>query len=552
MAGSSRRYALAVILLPLLFLAMAGLSRAATIHVNTLTSEPVTTPGPLCTLPDAIASSEGTLNNCVPGTGNDTIVFDLTGKIVVDEPLLVTSATSNLVIQGPSFGGIVLDGGGTSQILDHEGANLTLNNLTFQNGFADSGLGFQGGAILANSSGALNINNCTFANNLAGTGGAIFGGFGTITILNSTFANNTADPTILGSGGAIFNNAAAVNIGNCTFSMNHAFEDSGGSLGWASGFPPAVAHSILESVKGIEDSDNCQAPGDVPDLVTDIGLNISDDETCFKSSGTNSKINTALLLDPDGLENNGGPTQTIEPQAGSPAIDFVTIGSCIDFLSNPLLTDQRLFFRPDLDGGSPEAFCDAGAFETNALPPISIVNGSLRLQVATGTKANTDKVNTAFTFIINGAPNCADEDALNDGFELSLFHGTCSALPLNGLMLNLSPFVVHTVNMESYGTLFQKSPPVSLQQATEQVNARMVALSSKPAGSCGEWTLNLEVSGLTVSAPALNLGGGNPYALVLTDIDGDRAGCFDITNAIVGGQLPTPRPGGGTRKVRRK
>ncbi|MGC2756447.1 hypothetical protein [Candidatus Binatus sp.] len=59
-----------------------------------------------------------------------------------------------------------------------------------------------------------------------------------------------------------------------------------------------------------------------------------------------------------------------------------------------------------------------------------------------------------------------------------------------------------------------------------------------PAGSCGEWTLNLEVAGLDTSA--LGLGGSNPFALVLTDTDGDRAGCFDITNAIVGNQIPTP------------
>jgi len=33
---------------------------------------------------------------------------------------------------------------------------------------------------------------------------------------------------------------------------------------------------------------------------------------------------------------------------------------------------------------------------------------------------------------------------------------------------------------------------------------------------------------------------GVDLALTLADIVGDAAGCFDITNAIVGNQIPTP------------
>jgi hypothetical protein len=51
--------------------------------------------------------------------------------------------------------------------------------------------------------------------------------------------------------------------------------------------------------------------------------------------------------------------------------------------------------------------------------------------------------------------------------------------------------------------------------------------------------VNIEVAGIDSSG----LGNG-PFALVLSNPDGDQ-GRFDITNAIVGNQLPTPR------KVRR-
>ena len=389
MAGSSRRFALAVILLPLLFLTMAGVSRATTFTVTTLSGEPAAPAA--CGLVDAIAAANGTVNVCGTSSGNDTIVFALTGKIVIDEPLLITDA--NLTIQGRLESPVIIDGDGVTQIIDHESGNLTLNELTIQNGFADSMLGFEGAAVLANSTGSLNINNCTFTDNFAVTGGAIFGGvFGSaVTIINSTFANNTADTTSTGGGGAIFNFGSTIDIANCTFANNDAPTDSGGALGWLSGFAPTVKNSIFQTV-ATDDSDNCQAPGDVPDTsITDDGFNISDDETCF-TGATSSLINTPLNLDPAGLANNGGPTQTILPKAGSAAIDFVPIGNCVDFSSHPISVDQRLFLRPDLAAGIPETFCDSGAVETgegplNGVPPITIVPKTLRLQVARSTTA---------------------------------------------------------------------------------------------------------------------------------------------------------------------
>jgi len=550
MAGSSRRYALAVILLPLLFLVMAGVSRAATIHVNTLTSEPVLG-SPLCDLPDAIASHEGTLNNCVPGDGNDTIVFDITGTIVLDEPLIIT--IGNLDIEAPIFSGIVLDGGGTSQIIDHESGNLEINNLTFQNGFADSMFGIEGGAILGNSTGELEIENCTFSHNFAVTGGAIFAGAGNLAIVNSTFADNTADPANSGSGGAIFNNGASpADITNCTFFKNEAATDLGAGLGWAVGFGPQVKNSIFESIDPtgtFDDSDNCQASGLVG---TDGGFNISDDETCF-SGLTTSDINTPVNLDPDGLESHGGPTQTIRPLDSSPAIDFVPLGDCVEFpdqFDEPVTVDQRTFGRPDVEFGVPEAFCDAGAFETGAVASLVINPVGERVQIARS-GSNADHINIAVNFTINNfgddTTGCGfSEDALRAGFDLSLFESTCAALPLNGLKLFLNPFVVHKVNSEFYGTLFQSG---GLQQTSETVSARLIQLPQPPLPACGSWTLNLEVAG--VSSAGLGLGGGNPFALVLTDSDGDAAGCFDVTNAITGTQTPVPPHGGVHRRVRR-
>jgi hypothetical protein len=103
------------------------------------------------------------------------------------------------------------------------------------------------------------------------------------------------------------------------------------------------------------------------------------------------------------------------------------------------------------------------------------------------------------SFIYDGDPDCDfDEDALNRGFLIGLVQGTCASLPNSPLFQELKPFVVHTVNHQSYWTPFFDNGP-------ETVSARLLALPM-PMGACGAWTLNLEVAGL--NTPALGLGGG--------------------------------------------
>src|SRR5215469_11597574 len=81
-------------------------------------------------------------------------------------------------------------------------------------------------------------------------------------------------------------------------------------------------------------------------------------------SATGSLNNTDPLLDPAGLANNGGPTQTIALVLGSPAIDAIPLDSCTDQMGNPLKADQREF--PRTDAG--EQVCDIGAYEFQDAP----------------------------------------------------------------------------------------------------------------------------------------------------------------------------------------
>jgi hypothetical protein len=549
MADRIRSFTFGAIILPFLLLGMSGVAGAilpAVITVNTLSGEPA--PG-FCSLPDAIAAHDSpgiAFNSCALGSGLDIIDFTVTGQITVDETLDVSSGT--LFIEGPITGGppgpppaagIAISGGGSVQIIKADpGTSLTLANLTLANG-----AGVDGGAIFANGT-DLEIFFCLFNNNTAeptliagGMGGAIFGNSnGAITIVNSTFANNTAahrgDPTVHNSGtdgfgGAIFydTTSSVVKITNCTFSGNTA------DVGTYDGFPAAsMKGTIFADNTGILFNPNCSG------TPVDLNYNISDDASCGFSA-PKSMNNTDSRLLP--LANNGGPTETFAIETfplTSPALNLIPVASCTDQTGTPLGTDQRLFARPDSANLS---FCDSGAYEAFSVAPYTL--NSERVQIARSGTANSDKVNIGITFTSNGDPDCdVDENALTTGIRLSLFAGTCSSIPSTGLALSLNPFVVKTINGQSYGTLFQTF-------GSETVSARMVAFPI-PAHTCGKWTLNLEVAGLNTGA--LGLGGTNPFSLVLEDEQGEGANCFDITNAIVGNQIVVP--GHGVRRGTRR
>jgi Right handed beta helix region len=536
MAARIRRYTLAVAL-PLLFLAMSGLARAATITVDTTSAGHVAGE---CTLEDAVKSANNQAapsgSSCTAGSSNnDTIDFSVTGTISIAATLNITD--TQLAIMGfAGSPGITISGGNATQIVTVGATNLTLENLTLADGFVAAPPTAFGGAIYEDLTN-LEIENCTFIDNTAGgaagagAGGAIFMNSGTVTIINSTFANNTAQsgPTGMpepGDGGAIFNDTGTLTTTNTTFSGNDA--GAGAVISMLSVFMhPAITSlrsTLLANSKG--GGGNCDTSFGT---VTDDGYNISDDGSCgftMAPSGTSINNSTTLHLDPAGLANNGGPTQTIALEPNSQAIDFIPVAECTDQSSPtplPVTTDQRGLPRPD--PGNP-LFCDAGAFELQTMPFVLAPN-SERLQIARSTMPNSDQVNMAFTFTENGFPSCDAGDNAFNGFTVLLRSGSCGLLDDGSLELVLAPWVVHTVNHQSYGTIFQSIPP-------ETVSARMVQLPTPASPACGEWTVNIEVAGLD----SYGLGNG-PFALVLSNPDGDT-GCFDITNAIVGNQIPTP------------
>ena len=92
-----------------------------------------------------------------------------------------------------------------------------------------------------------------------------------------------------------------------------------------------AANTIIDGSSGA----NCATSNG--GTITDGGNNLSDDGTCGFSGD-----NTNALLDPAGLQNNGGPTKTIALQSLSPALDAYNNNGC----GTTIATDQRGILRP--------------------------------------------------------------------------------------------------------------------------------------------------------------------------------------------------------------
>src|SRR5262249_37786449 len=92
--------------------------------------------------------------------------------------------------------------------------------------------------------------------------------------------------------------------------------------------------------------------------IADGGYNLSDDASCgFGASGSGVGDKVDLRRDPRGLQNNGGSTDTIAMQSGSPAVGAVPLAQCPAF-------DQRGIRRH-----AAARVCDAGATESDGIIP---------------------------------------------------------------------------------------------------------------------------------------------------------------------------------------
>jgi hypothetical protein len=273
-------------------------------------------------------------------------------------------SNNNLTITGATDGATIIDANNLDHAVDVGFfCSATLSQLTIQNG-----TGIFGGDI--GNSGHLTIDSSTITGGTATFGGGIFSAGGTVTITNSTIANNTATPW----GGGIYNQAATITLTNDTIANNSAtegggiftfgfgatitltnctiagnsctgFDNGGGGIYHGIGNPTTVLKNTIVATNTAD-----QGP-DIDGAITSQGHNLignSQDASGFVDSDFVGTADNPIdpMLGP--LQDNGGPTQTMALQQGSLAIDNG------DPDGAPAL-DQRGIAR--------DAFPDIGAFE---------------------------------------------------------------------------------------------------------------------------------------------------------------------------------------------
>ena len=286
----------------------------------------------------------------------------------------VQDSAAPLLITGSTISGNVAErnGGGVALYTSSNGA--TISDTTIRDNGAQGyyyyysydrrtprGETYEGSGgglhVRYTSGGDVTVVGSTLSGNLAAHGGGanFYNTYDTITLRNTTISGNSGGP----HGGAIDNDAihGVLNIENSTIVDNTASTDAGvpnfgGEIN--------IHNSILANNTGSDISDgvtsyyNGATRGPGPVVVFNVGHSLIENTGNANITDEGGNITeTDPLLGP--LADNGGPTQTHLPLAGSPVVD----AGDPNFLPPPE-TDQR--GNPRVQGGS----VDMGAVEAQA------------------------------------------------------------------------------------------------------------------------------------------------------------------------------------------
>ena len=311
-----------------------------------------------------------------------------------------------------SGGGLYCNGWDTGSICSPH-----IRQASFSGNSAD-----YGGAILNNGSdsgtSSPTISHTTFSGNSASYyGGAIYNyglssGISSPAISHTTFSGNGAN-----NGGAIFNNGgysgtSSPTISQTTFSGNWASIDGGAiyNFGPSGTSSPAIKASILWGNTG---GAGPQIYNEAPATSSITWSIVQDTVGWTNAPGSHNLIGTAPVApatawgnDPQlgPLQDNGGPTFTLLPGAGSAAIDAV---AC-NVTGTTVTEDQRGVARPQ--GGQ----CDIGAVEGSQ---------AAFAVTATPSPATGGSVGCSPGLVLSGGTSTCTASGPNPGFTFSGFTG---------------------------------------------------------------------------------------------------------------------------------
>ena len=257
------------------------------------------------------------------------------------------------------------DGGGI-----WNSGTLTLTDCSLRGNMASGFASARGGGI-ASWAGSATLTNCTLIGNRArGRGAGAFAQGGGIlnnsvpssapnlTLTNCTLRGNQARGNGGAFGGAI-DNGGTTALTNCTLDRNKAGGQGGGGGGGIVNESGNVLGGVLVTNTIIAHNGR----GDCAGPITSGGYNLSSDDTCFATGGSDLATTNPHLAP---LDNYGGPTQTLAlcTAAGAPSTACTAASPAIDAgddaVTGPpdnLATDQRGLPR------KAGAHVDIGAYE---------------------------------------------------------------------------------------------------------------------------------------------------------------------------------------------
>jgi hypothetical protein len=304
---------------------------------------------------NASDSGSGSLRAAMSGSDStiqfDPVFFSTPRTIALLSPLPLIER--NLAIIGPGSDHLTIDGqlrpNSSALIRISRSFTVRLEGFTLTGGNDAISTSNVGGIF--NSSADLTLSEVSIANN---RGNGVFNQAGELTSLRSSFVGNSRE--------AIFNQVGVATIINSTFAQNNGgiFNQEGHLTVLNSTIAKNSGHGLVSTFNpeeqrsaGLIIESSLLADNQFSDLaataITSIKYSLV--EVVVDSAVTG--IANIVGVDPQlaSLGDNGGPTPTLLPQPGSPAINTG---------SNPLnlLTDQR--GRPRVLGSTP----DIGAVET--------------------------------------------------------------------------------------------------------------------------------------------------------------------------------------------
>jgi Right handed beta helix region len=279
-----------------------------------------------------------------------------------------------------------------SSVFEEEEEGLTIDQSTISHNSADvvvgEGYGGEGGGIYEEGEDIGDpIVNSTIADNVAQSdGGGVGVGYGgTAVLVSDTVFGNTVE-------------ASEVDAAKVAKPAVEELAAAGNNLA-----ADPYTYGLIELRNTIvaepsSATENCE--GEIESYVPGAGYNLdypssteegSTTDTCGLSTEDHDLVGVSPGLEEAGLQENGGPTQTIALLSSSPAIGVVPLAEdCAETSDGPASIDQRGEPRPGIVGDG----CDIGAYEYQGTKAPETKTSETKTSTSTSTTTTTTTATT--------------------------------------------------------------------------------------------------------------------------------------------------------------